>query len=273
MIYAIQEGLFRGDHEKRLVDTLDRFKFPIHFFKHVPFTKELLWIEVERKELTNAFKPASFISPGNPPEEKNVMVFGSVRVSHITAELDWTPGSFYNENHDYRVYSNHWKENMLNWDSRVQRLDDPIHEDFFFARPTGDTKTFKGETYSREIWEFCLQHALTNGANPDELIQVSTPKEIMQEVRCFVVKGKVVTASFYKIGDRVVYQACFDKDILSFAQEMVDHYQIADAFVIDICRTDQGLKIVECNCINCSGFYHINEQKLIESLEENFGTF
>ena len=51
---------------------------------------------------------------------------------------------------------------------------------------------------------------------------------------------------------------------------MVDIYQLADAFVIDVCRTKDGLKIVECNCINCSGFYNIDEQKLIVSLEENF---
>lgn len=271
MIYAIQEGLFRGDHEERLVNTLYRFGFPVHFFKHVPFSKELIWIDVEEKELQNAYRSMSIMNPANPPEGKNVMAFGSVRFSHFANEFGWKPGSFYNENHDYNVYSQYWRENMLNWDSRIQRLGDPVEEEFFFARPTGDTKTLKGETYGKKMWEFCVDNALTNGANPDELIQICSPKEIMQEVRCFVVNGKVVTASFYKIGDRVVYQECFEEDLLSFAQEMVDHYQIADAFVIDVCRTDKGLKIVECNCINCSGFYHINEQKLIEKLEENFG--
>ena len=159
---------------------------------------------------------------------------------------------------------------MLNWDSRIQRLGDPITEDFFFARPTGDTKTFKGETYGRAIWEFTVNHAIHNGAKVDELIQVSSPKEIMQEIRCFVVKGKVVTASFYKIGNGVVYRNCKDDDILAFAQEMVDEFQPSDAFVIDVCRTDNGLKIVEVNCLNCCGFYDIDEFKLLESLEENF---
>jgi hypothetical protein len=270
MIYAIQEGLFRGNHEERLVNTLRRFDFDVHFFKHIPFTKELQWIQVEHSELKNAYRTASFMVPVEPPKGKNVMAFGSVRFSHFAHEFGWKPGSFYNDNHDYRVYSEHYRENMLNWDSRIQRLADPVEEEFFFARPTGDTKTFKGETYGKKMWEFCVDVALTNGADPNELVQICSPKEIMQEIRCFVVKGKVITASFYKFGDRVAYQECFDEDILSFAQEMVDHFQLADAFVIDVCRTDKGLKVVECGCINCCGFYDINEQKLIEALEASF---
>jgi len=150
-------------------------------------------------------------------------------------------------------------------------FEDPeLQEEFFFARPTGDTKTFKGELYEKGIWDYSVKQALHNGANPDEMVQICMPKEIMQEVRCFVVKGKVITASFYKLGDQVIYKECFEEDILSFAQEMVDEYQVAEAFVLDVCRTDKGLKIVEVNCVNCSGFYHIDVQKLIENLENNF---
>lgn len=208
--------------------------------------------------------------PGDKPTEKNVMAFGSVRFSHFANKYGWNPGSFYNDNHDYLIYSKYWGDNMLNWDSKIQKLTDPVDEDFFFARPTGDTKLFKGELYGKEMWKYCVETGLTNGADPNAMVQICKPKEIMQEVRCFVVKGKVITASFYKIGDRVVYQNCQDDDILSYAQEMVDTYQLSDAFVIDICRTEKGLKIVECNCLNCSGFYDIDEQKLIVALEENF---
>ena len=270
MEYAIQAGLFQGRHEELLLETLHKYGFKYHLFKHVPFTTELQWITIDHSDLINSFRQLDYISAAEPPISKNVLVFGSVRVSHFANEYGWNPGSFYNENHDFQVYSKHWQSRLLNNNSRVQRLIDPVNEERFFARPTGDTKTFKGEIYTKEMWNFIVSHGITNGANPDELVQICEVKEIMQEVRCFVIKGKVITASFYKIGDRVVYQRCTDEDILKFAQECVDDFQLADAFVIDVCRTDQGLRIVESNCFNCSGFYDIDIQKLIDSLEENF---
>ena len=51
---------------------------------------------------------------------------------------------------------------------------------------------------------------------------------------------------------------------------MVNLYQLAEAFVIDVCLTENGWKIVECNCINCAGFYDGNMQKLIMELEYYF---
>jgi ATP-grasp domain, R2K clade family 3 len=48
---------------------------------------------------------------------------------------------------------------------------------------------------------------------------------------------------------------------------MVDKYQVADAFVIDVCIANDQLQIVEINNINSAGFYDCNMFKLIEALE------
>jgi hypothetical protein len=53
---------------------------------------------------------------------------------------------------------------------------------------------------------------------------------------------------------------------------MVDIYQLADAFVIDVCLTDNGWELVECNCINCAGFYLCNMQKMVMELEYYFNS-
>jgi hypothetical protein len=52
---------------------------------------------------------------------------------------------------------------------------------------------------------------------------------------------------------------------------MLDVYQLADAFVLDIGLADNRWKIIECGCINCAGFYEANMQKLVIALEEKFG--
>ena len=51
---------------------------------------------------------------------------------------------------------------------------------------------------------------------------------------------------------------------------MVDLFQLNGAFVIDICDTDKGWKIVECNCINCAGFYDVDIQKMLMAIEDHF---
>lgn len=53
----------------------------------------------------------------------------------------------------------------------------------------------------------------------------------------------------------------------NFAQSMVDLFSLAEAFVIDVCLTDEGWKIVECGCINSAGFYKSDVQKIIMELE------
>jgi len=251
MKYLIQDSLYKEFHEERLIHTLNRMGLEYEMFSLQYFVDD---IEVKT-------------------DRTDVMVFGAVKAAHLAKKYKWNPGSFYNENHDYIVYSKYYKENMLNWDSKIQKASDTIDIDGpFFARPTGDTKLFKGKAYENvEEWNNDASYFLTNNPNSkDELIQVDPLQNILQEIRCFIVKGKVITASMYKLGNVVLYKECMDDDIIEYANNMASIYQPADAFVMDICRTDNGVKIVECNCINCAGFYDIDMQKLIVSLEDNF---
>jgi hypothetical protein len=55
-----------------------------------------------------------------------------------------------------------------------------------------------------------------------------------------------------------------------FAQRMVDKFQVAEAFVLDVCEADDELKVVEVNCINCAGFYRADMYKLTMALEKHF---
>lgn len=61
-----------------------------------------------------------------------------------------------------------------------------------------------------------------------------------------------------------------DEAGLAFVTKMAQKYQPAAAFVLDICLTQNGWKIVEVNCMNSAGFYACNLQKLIVELESFF---
>ncbi len=197
-------------------------------------------------------------------------------MANIAKDYKWSPGSFLNDNHDYRIYSQYYKENMLNWDSKILQFGDKFEAPgyLFFARPCEDTKTFTGQVFTKESWDEFVQYHLTNGHTTTlcatTSIQVCSLKDIQREIRCWVVKGKVVTASQYRINEKTIYSECTEPFILDYAQSMVDLYCPADAFIIDIAMVDDKLKIVEINCINCAGFYDCNLQKLVEKLEDNF---
>ena len=104
----------------------------------------------------------------------------------------------------------------------------------------------------------------------DQLIQVGTVKKIYKEARIWIVGSKVVTSSYYRYGANVEYTENVEPEGLEFAQSMVDLYQVADSFVMDICLTTDGWKIVEINCINCSGFYKGDMQRVLIALEDRY---
>jgi hypothetical protein len=57
---------------------------------------------------------------------------------------------------------------------------------------------------------------------------------------------------------------------IDFAQSMVDKFQVAEGFVIDICLSEGQLKVVEVNNINSAGFYDCNMFKLLSAIENHF---
>ena len=61
-----------------------------------------------------------------------------------------------------------------------------------------------------------------------------------------------------------------EQEALDYAQSMVDIFQLADAFIIDVCLTENGWKIVECGNINVAGFYKSNIAKMIMAVEDKF---
>lgn len=272
MFYVIQENLFKEHHYQTLLNTMERFNFEYDIVKFLPFVHGIYeWYD--REVVGDAFEPIPYKT-----DHKRVFCFGAVAMAAAAKRYGWTPGSMLNDNHDFDVYAEKFGvENMLNGDGKVINFTDPIpfEDEYFFVRPTKDTKVFSGQVFSRAAWvdyaKVCRDTDTVNSITEETKILVSPTKNIQQEVRCWVVGGKVVTASRYKIGNRVIY-ANYDHEteFIDFAQSMVDKFQVAEAFVIDVCLVDDELKVVEVNNINSAGFYDCNMVKLIEALEDHF---
>jgi hypothetical protein len=253
MYYVVQENVFNEANYDNLVLALDKLFLPYEI--------------VKVKAFINSFRVQT--------KRKDVFPFGSLKMARLSVKRGWRPGSQMNANHDYLVYRDYYKENLLNYDSRIQKFgDDFFSKELFFARPTKDTKVFTGRVFDMQEWRDFVAYSLTNGHSTlldiDTEIQISTVKKIQQEIRFWIVKGEIVTASQYRLGNRLILSDDIDKAAYKFCYKMIDIFQLNDAFVMDLALTENGYKIVECGCINCAGFYKADMQKLLMKLEDSF---
>ena len=257
MFYVVQENTFREENYDILIDTFERMGLPYEIVKVLPFVEEFEF----------------------NTDRKDIFCFGSVKMSRLGKKYNWFPGSLLNDNHDYLVYSKYYKENLLNYDSVIQKFGDKIDRtEIFFARPVLDNKTFTGKVFDMYEWidfrNSFLDSEYETTLTKDTLIQVSSVKQLVKEFRFWVVGGEVVTGSLYKLGTWSHTSEIVDDGALEFCKEMVKIYQLADAFVMDICEVIINqvpeYKIVELGCCNSAGFYKANMPKLINALELKF---
>jgi signal peptidase I len=257
MHWILQNNLFHEDAYQTLLDTLERMELPYSIHKVVPFVGELV--------------------PEPDLSHYNVICMGSYSMRHAADKYDWEPGVFDLEPEDFTIQLKHWGEHMLNADSKIAPFKDVNFDDeLMFLRPTQDSKVFAGKVFTKEeFYEWkrkvvVLEEDYGNSLTKDTLIQFTVPKLIFAEYRFWIVKGKIITKSLYKRGDKVVYSSDVDERFDEYVKLRVKEWQPHDAFVIDVCDTPDGIKIVEINTLNSCGFYAADVPKLVDALEYAF---
>ncbi len=250
MFWVVQDNLTSEPGFPNLVEALERQGVSHRFVRIIPFSHQL----VEDFDI-----------------EGSVMCIGSIAMRNVSNKKGWFPGVF-DENLDHQTLNAHYKHNMLNYDAVFCRLGEAEHKwDTFFARPDGETKQFTGQVFSwnefddwrKSIAKIDRYSTLTL----DDTIVMCPVKQIYAEWRTFVVDGEVITASMYKHGARVVYSDMIPEYVLKFAQDMADMWCPNHAFTLDVCETENGMKIVEINSINSSGFYACDMGKFVAAIE------
>lgn len=273
MHWILQDNLFNEQAYQTLLDTLVRFNIPHSIHKVIPFIGEL--------------------TPEPEFDTNNIICMGSYSLRHCAKKNGWYPGVFDLEPFDFQVQLEHWGEHMLNYDSVVSKFKDAkFIEDEMFVRPIEDSKVFAGKVMNKDDFEK-WQHSVVEmkedygqGENfGDTLIQVSPIKEIYAEYRFWIVKQKIVTASRYKIGNKVLYSSDIDQRIYNYVTKILriknrifdpilsvhnNGWEPHEAFVLDVCETSEGMKVVEINTLNAAGFYAANITDLVMSLENTF---
>ncbi|WP_262151510.1 ATP-grasp domain-containing protein [Chryseobacterium foetidum] len=211
-------------------------------------------------------------------DRKDVFVYGSVTIARLAKQnTDWFPCSFYGGNHLYEVYSQYYGENLLNYKVSVHKISEALiwgKGEIKFIKPYNEAKIFTGRVFNETEWKDFVFESLENQSNritEDCLVQISEAKQTIKEVRLWIVGGQIIDAGYYKFNDNAPFEENVSPEGLCFANEMIQIFNLEKAFVMDICLTVEGWKIVEMNCINSSGFYpNTNVKSIIKALNIYF---
>lgn len=272
MHWILQTNLFDEAGYDALVEQLERFNIPYSVHKVVPFVGDLI--------------------PEPELDTDNVICMGSYSMRHIAKKKGWYPGVFDLEPYDFREQLKHWGTEMLNHDSVVSRFEDcNFDEEHMFLRPIHDSKSFAGRVFDKQEFydwkrKVCvLEQDDGSSLDKDTLIQRCYPKTIYAEYRFWIVQQRVVTASLYKRGGRVIYSDQIDPHVYRYVNQILktkdqrtditlsmanDGWAPQPAFVLDVAETDEGMKVVEINTLNSAGFYAGNMTDLVLHLESAF---
>lgn len=251
MYYIIQKNVFadpRYDEIFRVVKALN-----------------LPYEEVEVRRNANSFNYQT--------NRKDVFVYGSVTLAKAAKNENWKPGSFYGGNHEYENYANGFGNFLLNPNNQIYNFEDKLNwtnHDRLFIKPSQDAKIFTGKVFTKVEWEDFQYYTLNDNNNPitaTTKIQISKPQKLIKEARIWIVNRQIVTSSYYHFYDGIEYEEHVSAEGLAFANKMANHYNVADAYVLDIALTLDGWKVVEVNCINSAGFYKADVMAIVMALE------
>lgn len=278
MKWILQNNLHSEYGYNNFIKSLNKKNADILYVKPIPFTDIILPENFDSNHFNGFITKEQSLSFNN---NESIIVFGSNILSRIAKKNNWYPGTFLNDNFSYQNWlTGFGKENLLNDEVIITKIINcPILEKdtIYFSRPTEDNKAFSGITMTGEslnLWFKDISHIEEESYLPlhkNTEIIISKYKKIISECRFFIVDGKVITGSMYKYGNNVIHDANFEVEFLNFSQQMVDKWQPAKAFVLDIAKTEDGFKVIEVNNFNSSGFYKSDTDLIVASLIKTFG--
>lgn len=198
--------------------------------------------------------------------DSKIIPYGSTTLMKIAEKRGWN-GLFFDRSTFRADVWNKNRSDMLNHDAEFMTVREAMTEfanrpkdSEWFIRPIEDLKQFNGTmTNAAEITRW-MSSVESGNFSFDEnvVVSVASPKEIQMEWRYFVVDRKIVTGSSYRFRGLRLTRREEDPKVLAEAQEFADKWLPHENVVMDLALTEEGLKVVEFNCLNASGFYYHN---------------
>lgn len=251
--WAVQTNLGSADDVAKLTAFLERLGVPWVPLRVIPFDD----------------------TPPDVPADGAVVFYGSTTLMrNVARDGRWDPGVFFDEaRFAFEALRDGYGPALLNAASEVVAVGEFVSRDLdpeaeFFVRPAGDLKEFQGAVHTfGELRGWRDGLASSNGPlGLDTRIQVAPPLAITTEWRTVVVDGRVVASSQYRSNGRLKVIGEVPSAVTAFAEEMAASYAPAPVFVLDVGEVEEGLRVVETNCFNSSGFYWCDLHAIVRAV-------
>src|ERR1700722_10198197 len=141
-----------------------------------------------------------------------IITNGSVMLSNIANEKGWRPGSGFNSCFSYNVWFKKLRPYLLNKDAKFGTLKGTPGLREFFIRPISDEKSFTGRVIKLSEYDDWRK-----GYRLDMSVLWSSVKITGQEHRHFIIDGRVISSSRYKLNGKPNYSSQVDQFIIDFA--------------------------------------------------------
>jgi len=257
-MWIIQSNFLDVNQITPIVETLRKHDIPFQDVSVIPFSDE-------------------FATPLDV-SHKRLIPYGSTKLSKIAEQQKWE-GLFFDRMTFRADTWNKQRGDMLNSDAEFMTVREAINEfnnvepeSVWFIRPVEDLKHFNGTvTTAAEIARWMSSVDVGNFSFDENVeVAISMPKNISMEWRYFIVGGKIVTGSSYRMNGMRLVKREEDPTVLAEAQNIANDWLPHETCVMDLALTDEGLRVVEFNCLNSSGFYYHNIEKFVLAVSDYF---
>lgn len=250
MLWIIQENLYNENKRDDLINALTRLDIPF------------LLVNVHQNK----------IEPDIPLDNTlPIITNGSIMLSNIARARGWEPGGFLNDNFSYTVWAEHYKELLLNKNAAITTIKNAkAPNQNMFMRPILDNKSFNGKVFTPEEFLLFQKNCVesTPGfTSPETEIILAPTKKIGQEHRHYIVDGKVITSSRYKLSGQPNFAKGADQAVIDVVNQALSVWQPARAFVLDTYIAGEEIGIVELGSICHAGLYEADIMRLIDALD------
>lgn len=257
MRFLIQSNLMDKAQLNLVKDAV--VSLPHQFVELVPFTHEII--------------------SGISIDDSDIIPYGSTLLTTVGyTHYKWRGLYFDLANFNYRSSILN-REDMLNDFGSIVTIEKAIRilkacpaKQEWFIRPNLDTKQFSGmliEAKECADWFVDAMECDSSGSykmTPETEVVLAIPQQIQAEWRWFIVGGKVISGSMYRLRGRLIKDRETDSFVIKDAQKLASGWLPHECCVMDTALVGGRLKVTEFNCINSSGFYDHDVDTIFKEL-------